>query len=106
MLGATPVAMPLVESRGFSFDLNLLRDKPSERTRMLVLNSPQNPTGGVIPEEDMRARADMARDLDLIVLAEKTYSRIYTKTRPLRSPPIRACWRRPLFWTASRRPTR
>src|ERR1700723_1930048 len=60
-LGATPVPMRLIESRGFSFDLDLLRDKLSDHTRMLVLNSPQNPTGGVIPEEDLRAIAEMVR---------------------------------------------
>jgi len=38
--------MPLVEERGFSFDLDLLESKLSDRTRMLVLNSPRNPTGG------------------------------------------------------------
>ena len=81
-LGATPVPMPLVESRGFSFDLNLLRDKLNDRTKMLVLNSPQNPTGGVIPEEDMRAIADMVRDRDLIVLADEIYSRIYYEDAP------------------------
>jgi aspartate/methionine/tyrosine aminotransferase len=82
-LGATPIPMPLVESRGFSFDLNLLRDKLSGRTKMLVLNSPQNPTGGVIPEEDMRAIADMVRDRDLIVLADEIYSRIYYEDAPI-----------------------
>jgi aspartate aminotransferase len=82
-LGATPVAMPLIESRGFSFDLNLLRDKLSGRTKMLVLNSPQNPTGGVIPEEDMRAIAEMVRDRDLIVLADEIYSRIYYEDAPV-----------------------
>jgi aspartate aminotransferase len=82
-LGATPVPMPLVESRGFSFDLNLLRDKLSGRTRMLVLNSPQNPTGGMIPEEDMRAIADMVRDRDLIVLSDEIYSRIYYEDAPV-----------------------
>ena len=75
--------MPLVESRGFSFDLNLLRDKLSERTKMLVLNSPQKPTGGVIPEEDMRAIADMVRERDLIVLADEIYSRIYYEDVPV-----------------------
>ncbi len=82
-VGATPVPMPLVESRGFSFDLNLLRDKLSERTRMLVLNSPQNPTGGVIPEEDMRAIADLVRDRDLMVLSDEIYSRIYYEDEPV-----------------------
>jgi aspartate aminotransferase len=82
-LGATPVPIPLVENRGFSFDLNLLRDKLSSRTRMLVLNSPQNPTGGVIPEPDMRAIADMVRERDLIVLADEIYSRIYYDEAPV-----------------------
>src|SRR5712671_1804604 len=50
-LGATPVPIPLVESRGFSFDLDTLRDRLSNKTKMLVLNSPQNPTGGVIPAD-------------------------------------------------------
>ena len=82
-VGATPVPMPLVESRGFSFDLNLLRDKLSDRTKMLILNSPQNPTGGVIPEEDMRAIADMVRDRDLMVLADEIYTQIYYEDEPV-----------------------
>ncbi len=81
-LGATPVPIPLLESRGFSFDLNLLKDKLSSRTKMLVLNSPQNPTGGVIPEEDIRAIAEMVRDRDLIVLADEIYSQIYYEDAP------------------------
>ncbi|HCC59311.1 MAG TPA: aspartate aminotransferase, partial [Solibacterales bacterium] len=46
-LDAVPVPIPLVEERGFSFDLNVFRDKLSDRTRLVILNSPQNPTGGV-----------------------------------------------------------
>ena len=42
--GAKPVPIPLIEERGFSFDLNVLKDKLSDKTKMLVLNSPQNPT--------------------------------------------------------------
>jgi len=82
-LGATPVPVPLIESRGFSFDLDILRDKLSGRTKMLVLNSPQNPTGGVIPEPDMRAIAEMVRDRDLVVLADEIYSRIYYDDPPV-----------------------
>jgi aspartate aminotransferase len=76
-LGAKPVAMPLEESRGFSFDLNLFRDRLSDRTKMVILNSPQNPTGGVIPREDLKAIADMLRERDVIVLSDEIYSRIY-----------------------------
>jgi aspartate aminotransferase len=76
-LGAKPVAMPLEESRGFSFDLDLFRDRLTDRTKMVILNSPQNPTGGVIPRDDLKAIADMLRDRDVIVLSDEIYSRIY-----------------------------
>lgn len=76
-LGAKPVAMPLEESRGFSFDLDLFRDRLTDRTKMVILNSPQNPTGGVIPREDLAAIAGMLRDRDVIVLSDEIYSRIY-----------------------------
>jgi aspartate aminotransferase len=47
--GATPVALPLVEERGFSLDLNVLKEKLTDRSKLLILCSPQNPTGGSIP---------------------------------------------------------
>lgn len=81
--GATPVPIPLIESRGFSFDLDILRDKLSGKTRMLILNSPQNPTGGVIPPEDLRQIAHLVRDRDLIVLSDEIYSRIYYGQPPV-----------------------
>src|SRR6478672_6394143 len=81
-LGATPVPIPLLEERGFTFDLDLLRDRLSHRTKMLILNSPQNPTGGVIPAEDIRAIAGLVRDRDLIVLSDEIYSRIYYGEKP------------------------
>ena len=82
-LGAKPVPIPLVEERGFSFDLNLLRDRLSAKTKMLILNSPHNPTGGVIPAADIHAIADLVRDRDLIVLADEIYSRIYFDEAPV-----------------------
>ena len=76
-----------MESRGFSFDLNLFRDRLTDRTKMVVLNSPQNPTGGVIPREDLEAIADLLRDRDVIVLSDEIYSRIYYgKSRRFPSP--------------------
>src|SRR5947207_5670176 len=67
--GATPVPMPLEESRGFSFDVNRFESLLTDRTKMVVLNSPQNPTGGVIPLEDLAAIAALLRDRDVIVLS-------------------------------------
>jgi aspartate aminotransferase len=75
--GGVPVPIPLVEERGFSFDLDTLRKRLSPKTKLLVLNSPQNPTGGLIPPEDLRDIANMVRDRDLMVLSDEIYSRIY-----------------------------
>ncbi|MFN9754224.1 MAG: pyridoxal phosphate-dependent aminotransferase [bacterium] len=82
-LGATPVPIPLVESRGFSFDLDRFRDSLTPRTKMVILNSPQTPTGGVIPPDDLRVIADLVRDRDLMVLSDEIYSRIYYGEPPL-----------------------
>ena len=68
--GATPVPLPLEESRGFSFDLNRFEHLLTDRTKMVVLNSPQNPTGGVIPREDLKAIAELLRERDVIVLSD------------------------------------
>jgi aspartate/methionine/tyrosine aminotransferase len=73
--GATPVPMPLIEERGFSFDLDLFRDKLSARTKMIILNSPANPTGGVMPASDIEAIAELVRERDVIVLSDEIYSR-------------------------------
>ena len=75
-LGATPVPIPLVEERGFSFDLDVFESKLSSRTKMVVLNSPANPTGGVIPKADLARIADLLRDRDVLVLSDEIYSRI------------------------------
>jgi aspartate aminotransferase len=82
-LGAVPVPMPLVEERGFSVDVNRLRDSLNDRTRMLILNSPQNPTGGVISREDMEAIAGMVRERNLIVLSDEIYSEIWYDQPPV-----------------------
>jgi len=83
-LGAKPVPMPLEEDRGFSFDLDLFRDRLSPKTKMVVLNSPQNPTGGTIPAADLERIAEMLRDRDVIVMSDEIYSRIsYTEEPPV-----------------------
>jgi len=82
-LGAKPVPIPLVEERGFSFDLDLLERKLSVKTKLVILNSPHNPTGGVIPADDIRAIADMIRDRDVMVLSDEIYSRIFFGEPPV-----------------------
>ena len=75
-LGAQPKPLRLSEERGFSLDLNSLADQLSDRTRLLILNSPHNPTGGIIPEEDLREIARLCADRDLVVLSDEVYSQI------------------------------
>jgi aspartate/methionine/tyrosine aminotransferase len=74
--GAKPVPIPLRESRGFSLDVNELRDLITDRTKLIILNSPQNPTGGIIPADDIKQIADLLRDRDIMVLSDEIYSRI------------------------------
>lgn len=76
-LGAKPVPIPLLEDRGFAFDLDVLESRLSERTKLVILNSPQNPTGGQVSEADIRRLAELLRDRDLMVLSDEIYSRIY-----------------------------
>src|SRR5712692_8363073 len=78
--GAVPVPLPLVESRGFSLDVEMLAARLSPHSKMLILNSPQNPTGGVIPEHDLAEIARLVQHRDLVVLSDEIYSRIlYTE---------------------------
>src|SRR5215469_16083906 len=81
-LGARPVPIPLEENRGFSFDLDLFRSRLTAKTKLVILNSPQNPTGGVIPREDLREIALLLRDRDVMVLADEIYSRIHYGSQP------------------------
>jgi aspartate/methionine/tyrosine aminotransferase len=61
----------------------VLADSLSPKTKMLILNSPHNPTGGVIPAADVRAIADLVRDRDLVILSDEIYTRIYFDEEPL-----------------------
>ncbi len=76
-MGAVPVPLYLRESRGFNFDPADLEAKISPLTKLVILNSPQNPTGGVIPKQDMEAiAAILAKHPDIWVYADEIYSRL------------------------------
>lgn len=72
-----PVPVPLQEDRQFSFDLNYLADRMSDRTKLIILNSPANPTGGVIPSSDLEKIAALALQYDCWVISDEIYSRLY-----------------------------
>ena len=80
--GAKPVPIPLRESRGFSLDINELKDRLTDRTKLVILNSPHNPTGGIIPAGDIQEIAAMLRERDIMVLSDEIYSRIIYDGEP------------------------
>jgi aspartate aminotransferase len=73
---ATPVPLPLRQEHEFRADLDELESLLSPRTRLLVINSPANPTGGVFTRQDIERIAELALRHDLVVLADEIYGRI------------------------------
>jgi aspartate/methionine/tyrosine aminotransferase len=72
-VGATPVPIPLLESNGFSFDMARFEASLSPRTKMIILNSPGNPTGGIIAAPDLRRIAEVALERGIMVLSDEIY---------------------------------
>jgi aspartate/methionine/tyrosine aminotransferase len=75
-LRATPIPLPLRESNDFRFDLADLEARITPKTRMIIINSPQNPTGGVLTRDDLQGIAELAMRYDLIVFSDEIYSQI------------------------------
>jgi aspartate/methionine/tyrosine aminotransferase len=71
--GAAPVPLPLSEKKGFSFEIDELRARISKRTKMLIINSPHNPTGGIIRLEDLEEVAKLAKTHDFWVYSDEVY---------------------------------
>ena len=74
--GAKAVPVRLLEEKGFRFDIDELRDKVTDRTRLIIINSPQNPTGGVLTAEDLAAIAEIAAERDIPVLSDEIYDHL------------------------------
>jgi aspartate/methionine/tyrosine aminotransferase len=74
--GATPVPLPLLEERDFVFDVGDLAERLNERTKLVILNSPENPTGGVIGAEELAQAAQLIGDTNAWVLSDEIYSQI------------------------------
>lgn len=83
-VGGTPVPIPLREENQFRLDVNELAQLITPKTKMLIINSPGNPTGGVLTNEDVKAIADLVRGKGILVLSDEIYDRIvYSDTHPL-----------------------
>ena len=75
--GATPVPIELKEATGFAFDAEAVLEKVTERTRLIILNSPANPTGGVVPRAEIdRLVAGLERWPQVAILSDEIYSRM------------------------------
>jgi len=74
--GARAVPIPLREEREFRLDVNELVRLITPRTKLIIINSPANPTGGVLEEQDIRQLADAIGDRNIMVLSDEIYSRL------------------------------
>jgi aspartate aminotransferase len=75
-VGGNAVPMPLREERRFRFDPDEFRSLVTDRTRLIIINSPHNPTGSVLTRADLQAIADVARERNIVVLSDEIYGRI------------------------------
>jgi len=76
MTGGKPVPIALRERNDFRLDIEELKSKITPRTRLIVINSPQNPTGGVLSHKDLEQIAELAFQHDLYVLSDEVYGQI------------------------------
>ena len=83
--GAKPVPIPLVETNHFSFDMAVFRRRISRKTKLIILNSPSNPTGGVIPRKDLEEIADRIGGTSAWVLSDEMYKKILYVNEPYTS---------------------
>jgi len=74
--GGKGIPVPLIEENQFSFDLDVFDQLISDRTKLIILNSPVNPTGGIIPEADLEYIAAAAQEHDCWVLSDEIYTRM------------------------------
>jgi aspartate/methionine/tyrosine aminotransferase len=72
--GAKAVPLPILEEKNFRFSADDLRERVTERTRLLILNYPHNPTGGTLTRSDLEAIAGIAIENDLVVLSDEVYA--------------------------------
>jgi aspartate/methionine/tyrosine aminotransferase len=91
-IGAVPKLVTLREETGFRMDLDQLADLVTPKTRMLIINTPQNPTGGILTEEDVKFVCDLAQKHDLLVVSDEIYSQLvygFHHVSPLSQPGMR-----------------
>jgi aminotransferase len=74
--GGVPVSVPVREEDNFSFDSNELAQAVSDKSKMIIINTPSNPTGGIMHESELNEIAQLAEQHDLLVLSDEIYEKI------------------------------
>ena len=100
--GGIPVPVPLLEENSFSFNLGAYDSLITDRTKLIILNSPSNPTGGVMPLTDLKHIAQTALEREIWIISDETWI-MSRKGCPasLRYP---VCKTKPLSWMAFQKP--
>jgi aspartate aminotransferase len=75
-VGAKAVPIQLREENDFRLDVNELKKLVTSKTRLMIINTPQNPTGGILTKDDLKAIAEIAVKNDIMVLSDEVYCRI------------------------------
>jgi len=91
-IGGVPKPIRLREESGFRMDLGELESLVTPKTKMLIVNTPQNPTGGVLTAEDVKFVCDLAHKHDLLVVSDEIYSQLvygFHHVSPLSHPGMR-----------------
>jgi aspartate aminotransferase len=91
-IGAVPKTVTLREETGFRMDLDELESLVTPKTRMIIVNTPQNPTGGILTEEDVRFVCELAHKHDLLLVSDEIYSQLvygFHHVSPLSHPGMR-----------------
>lgn len=75
-IGAKGIALEMKGENGFNFDIAELRHLANSKTKLIILNSPQNPTGGILTHESLQAIVDIAKQYDAWIFADEVYSQL------------------------------
>ena len=76
LLGAVPVTYTLSEENGYQMNLEEVGSKVTDKTKAVVIITPNNPTGGVLSQDTLQGLADLAIEKDLLVIADEVYERL------------------------------
>ncbi|MDT8378762.1 MAG: pyridoxal phosphate-dependent aminotransferase [Desulfotignum sp.] len=76
MIGADPVPVPLLEENGFRMNPDDVRQRVTGKTKAIIINSPQNPTGSVMTNDELRDIHDISREHDFFVISDEVYSKM------------------------------